>query len=356
VVDHLWKTTAIHKIPQQVAASSPADEAVRMQSLLPEVARIAHMQAGVVSRQQALDGGMSSDAIGRRVRSGYWRQVGRGVYLVSATTPSRTAQLWTAVHVAGPGAVLSHHTAAELHKITDQPSSLIHLSVPESRQVRPAPGMVVHRSRRLADSTHPALVPPRTRLNDTVLDVATLASTFDAAFSVVSAACQRNLTTPENLVEAMKNRKKMRWRKELASALGEVTAGVHSMLELRYVRHVERPHGLPVASRQARMTAGGRQRYLDNLYKAYGLCVELDGQQAHPDDRRWHDLRRTNAIMAEGIATLRYGWTDVSVQPCQTAAQIAVVLQRRGWPGTLRSCGINCAAFTGNGSERLARS
>jgi predicted transcriptional regulator of viral defense system len=130
-----------------------------MPTLLPDLAQVAQAQAGVVSRQQALDGGMSPDAIGRRVRSGYWRQLGRGIYLVSAATPSRTAQLWAAVHQAGPEAALSHHTAAELHKITDQPSSLIHVTIPESRRARPVPGVVVHRSSRLAASVHPVLTP-----------------------------------------------------------------------------------------------------------------------------------------------------------------------------------------------------
>ena len=142
----LW--TAANGCPQALEASSGAadgaGQAVGMPTLLPDLARIAQTQADVVSRQQALDDEMSPDAIGRRVRSGYWRQLGRGVYLVSAATPSRTAQPWAAVHQAGPEAALSHHTAAELHKITDQPSALIHVTVPESRRVRPVPGIVVH--------------------------------------------------------------------------------------------------------------------------------------------------------------------------------------------------------------------
>jgi hypothetical protein len=57
---------------------------------------------------------------------------------------------------------------------------------------------------------------------------------------------------------------------------------VHSALEFRYVRDVERRHGLPTAIRQARLTAGSRTRYLDNLYEEAGVAVELDGRVAHP--------------------------------------------------------------------------
>ena len=37
------------------------------------------------------------------------------------------------------------------------------------------------------------------------------------------------------------------------------------MLEGRYVRDVERPHGLPTAVRQARTAQIPRSRYVDNL-------------------------------------------------------------------------------------------
>ena len=43
----------------------------------------------------------------------------------------------------------------------------------------------------------------------------------------------------------MNDRKKMRWRRELTVALDDAGDGALSLLEYRYVRRVERPHGLP---------------------------------------------------------------------------------------------------------------
>jgi len=74
----------------------------------------------------------------------------------------------------------------------------------------------------------------------------------------------------------------------------------------------------------------------------FGLCVELDGMQAHPEHQRWDDVRRTNAITARGITTLRYGWIDVDRRSCLTAAQIGAVLRSRGWPGPLTPCRKSC--------------
>jgi hypothetical protein len=45
---------------------------------------------------------------------------------------------------------------------------------------------------------------------------------------------------------------------------------------------------------------GSGNRYLDNLYEPFGLCVELDGSVAHPDEGRWRDTRRDNANLERG--------------------------------------------------------
>jgi very-short-patch-repair endonuclease len=69
--------------------------------------------------------------------------------------------------------------------------------------------------------------------------------------------------------------------------------------------------------------------------------VELDGRAAHPGDTRWADIRRDNAAAADGIMTLRYGWLDVTQQPCLVAAQLARLLQQRGYTEA-RPCAPGC--------------
>jgi hypothetical protein len=299
-------------------------------------------QHGIISRQQALACGLTPAAVDWLVLSRRWQAMRRGVYSAFTGEPSREAVLWAALHRAGAGAVLSHQTAAELFKITDRQSSLVHVTVPASRHVARCDGIVMHRSTRLAESMHPSLLPPRTRIEQTVLDLVAQAATFNPAFATACSACQRRLTTPGRLADAMNRRKKLRWRTELNVALAEISSGVHSLLEYKYVHDVERPHGLPQASRQARIVSGGRTSFLDNLYDEYRLCVELDGKEAHPDDQRWLDIRRANAVAANGITTLRYGWSDIDRRPCQTAVQVGAVLRTRGWPGPLRRCSATC--------------
>src|SRR5690242_14731237 len=90
---------------------------------------LALSQDGVISRKQALSSGISADAIDGLLRTGRWQTVRRGVYLVFTGAPSRTAELWAAVHRVGVDAALSHQTAAELSQLTDQPSPLIHITI-----------------------------------------------------------------------------------------------------------------------------------------------------------------------------------------------------------------------------------
>lgn len=304
--------------------------------------RLIDLQCGVVSRRQALGLGADPNSIITRVRSGRWQVLYRGVYATFTGEVSREAATWAALLRAGPLAILSHQSAAEADGLVDRPGAAIHITVPEGRRVPRTPGIVIHRSDRIWAARHPSRTPPRTRIEETVLDLADGADTLDNAVSWLARACGQRLTTADRLRRALDARKKMRRRNDLAAALNEVGNGVHSVLEYRYVRYAERPHGLPPGKRQAPVVIGGRRRYLDNLYRAFGVGIELDGNAAHPVEERWRDIHRDNGAAEAGIEILRYSGADVAERPCDIAAQIAAVLSRRGWEPTLRRCGRNC--------------
>ncbi len=313
-------------------------------SWLPEgLDRLGQIQSGVLTRQQALDDGMPPYAVDRLIAAGRWRPLFGGVYSIYTGRAGprgyllgRRAPGWTR-------AVLSFDSAAEVQGLIDKNGHRVHVSIPQERTVLPARGLVPHRSSRLQEAAHPTDLPPRTRIEETVLDLAGREPSFEAAFAIACAACQRRLTTPARLHRAMAARAKLRRRAELTAALADVGAGVHSLLEYRYVRFVERLHGLPAAVRQAHVVIDGCSRYLDNLYGEFGVCVELDGRKAHPDDRRWLDVRRDNATAAGGLITLRYTWADIEARPCETAVQVSQALRTRGWTGRPRRCGPRCA-------------
>ncbi|HEY1616493.1 MAG TPA: hypothetical protein VGG25_02685 [Streptosporangiaceae bacterium] len=209
------------------------------------------------------------------------------------------------------------------------------------RRIGVVPGLAVHLSGRAELAGHPTLTPARTRVEETVLDLVDAATTLDDAYGWVARALGRRLTTQAHLRRALADRGRNRWRKELTELLSPDWAGAHSVLEYRYVRGVERPHGLPGGVRQARARRGRAVIYRDVLYEEYALAVELDGQAAHPAELRWKDIHRDNAAAADGVTTLRFGWLDVTQSPCLVAAQVAQVLGLRGYSGG-RSCSPAC--------------
>ena len=311
--------------------------------LSPEARDLILRQSGVVACWQAERLGVSGEAFRNRLRRGDWQRLYRGVYATFTGKPDREAQLWGALLRAGPAALLSHHTAAERHGLLSRPSTAIHLTVPSGQnpaRLSRIPGLVVHRSDTALLRRHPAMTPPCTRVEDTVLDLIKIAHTPDEAYDWVCKALGQRRTTAERIRAALDARDRFPMRSEVEAALGDAGEGMLSWLERRYVRGVERPHGLPAARRQARVRHETGNRYLDNLYEAYRLCVELDGAAAHPADKRWHDNRRDRAnLAADQTVTIRLGFLDLVDQAheCKAAAEIAKVLSDRG-PAVGRSC------------------
>jgi hypothetical protein len=265
----------------------------------------------------------------------------RGVYATFSGEPGSLAVLWAAVLGAGPGAMLSHQTAAELAGLTDKASDLIHVTVPTERRTSKTPGLVIHYSTRANEACHPARLPPQTRVEETILDLADAARTVDDACAWVFRGLQRRKTTQANLARAVNHRVRLRWRAELSELLTLNAAGLHSILERRYDKDVERRHGLPAGERQRKYRRGDHNEYRDVFYAAYLTAVELDGRLAHPGETRWKDIERDNAATTDDIFTLRYGYLDLTVTPCQVAAQVTAVLRRRGFTGG-HPCSPNC--------------
>jgi hypothetical protein len=278
-----------------------------------------------------------------RIRSGRWRQLHSGVYATFTGVPGRSSQLWAAVLSAGPGAVLSHETAAELLRLTDKAADLIHVTVPRQRHVVPAFGVSLHRSARAVQAALANSNPPRTTIEDTVLDLTQTAANFDDVCGWVTRAFARELTDEERLRAAMRQRPKLRWRTDLHELIAAAASGDHSVLEFRYERDVERAHGLPEPVRQAPFVGpNGRRGRRDRLYRDYGVVVELDGRLAHPAENQGQDKDRDNAAAVDGHQSLRYGWAQIRWHPCATALQVARVLRAHGWDGWPRPCSPGC--------------
>jgi hypothetical protein len=89
--------------------------------------------------------GVSRTTSGDWTRAGYLDARLPGVYAVGSPARTDESDLWEAVLYAGPGAMLSHGTAAWWRDLIDFPVRPIHVSTP--RRKRSLPGIAVHARR-----------------------------------------------------------------------------------------------------------------------------------------------------------------------------------------------------------------
>jgi hypothetical protein len=299
-------------------------------------------QANVFSRRQALSGGYPDSAIDARLQRGTWRSLYPGVYISSTSDLRYTGRLWAAVLHAGRGAVLSHETAAWLHGFGKLPGA-IHVTIPVDRRVKEQDGICIHRSGRVFDAAMRHERPPRTSPVATVLDLVHESGSFTDVCGWVSKAISAGITAEEKLLPAIRQRRTLRWRRELLPIIAAVVDGDESALETRYTFAVERRHGLPVSERQVRFTkADGTTGRRDRLYREYGLIVELDGRLGHEGQDVKKDKARDRAAAADGQQTVRFGWEEIRGASCTSAAEVAAVLKARGWTGVPRPCSLSC--------------
>ncbi|NYG55492.1 type IV toxin-antitoxin system AbiEi family antitoxin domain-containing protein [Nocardioides perillae] len=300
-------------------------------------------QAGVVSRRQARDLGLGDVHVARQLRRREWARIHPGVFVDHTGPPTREQRAWAAVLAHAPAALSGWSSLRADGLFLDRDDGVVHVVVPAARRARPAPDVRVRRLGDWAAQVRDGLHPPRTRLEHAALTAASACRTDDAAAAVLGDVVQSRRTTGARLAATLATMTRLPRRALLAEVVGDVTAGARSALERRYLRDVERAHGLPEGARQVRTLdeASGAVTYCDVRY-AYDVRVELDGRVGHdPAAAQWRDLERDLASAARGDLTLRARWGTV-LTPCRLAAVVAGVLRCRGWQGSPRRCGPGC--------------
>lgn len=297
-------------------------------------------QSGLVTRAQALDGGLTGRAIDWKVERGLWTRVHSGVYL---TTPGRDdwgLRAVAALLKAGPGSALHGRSAGFAWGLVTSAPSHIEVVIPASRRVRPVEGVVIRRSRLVAARVHPTEWPHRIDAEHTVLDLAAR-SDFDRLVGLTVKALQLKIAAAESLRAALAQRRGFDFRAELDAALTDVAEGAESPAEVRYLRDVEQAHGLPAGVRQIPIDGGAGRR--DVEYDEWGLIVEVDGRLGHTGwGARQGEGRRDRKAATTGRLTVRCHWVDLVPAGCELAADLALILSRRGWRGRPRRCGDPC--------------
>jgi Protein of unknown function (DUF559) len=115
---------------------------VRKKNAKLRVARLAGSRQGRITTAQLRSLGVGEATIDRWARAGYLHPRLPGVHAVGSPARTVESDLWEAILYAGPGAMLSHGTAAWWRGLIDFPVRPMHVSTP--RRKRPLPGIAVH--------------------------------------------------------------------------------------------------------------------------------------------------------------------------------------------------------------------
>ncbi|MFQ6172049.1 hypothetical protein ACK8HX_10610 [Oryzobacter sp. R7] len=310
--------------------------------------RVADRQESLVTRSQCRAAHLSDELVEWRLASRRWVRLHPGVYL---TAPGREGWLVDAtaafLRVRATGglddgpvvadAALVGGTAAHLWGLTPRAPAVVEVGVPQRRRVSPPAGVSVRRMRRFLPCLDEVSYPWRTTVAATVLD-AGAGKDGEAQLALAATAVRQGLVSVARLRGELDARRGHPHGVLLREVSGDLAAGAHSPAEVRYVRDVERAHGLPTGSRQDPGGSGG-SRVHDTVYEGFGVVVEVDGRLGHePWGRRVRDGRRDRLAAGGGLFTTRVFWPDVAVTACRTATEMASVLRARGWTGEPHRC------------------
>jgi len=275
------------------------------------IAALAEFQYGVVARAQLRERGLTDGGIARRVRDGQLHRLHRGVYAVGHRVLTREGRWMAAVLAAGPGAVLSHASAAAAWDLRRTSGSVIDVSVPTHAGRERRAGIRLHRrgTMTLSEVTLHRGIPITTPAR-TVID---LARTLNGRVleQLIDLADQRGLLDLADLRSA--NSASLRAALERYSP-----APIRSELEARFLRLCDE-HRIPRPETNVRIEG----IEVDFVWRDRRLIVEVDGYAYHRSPSAFEEDRERDVVLTtSGWRVMRFTWRQIAQRSAWVAASI----------------------------------
>ena len=280
-----------------------------------KISRVTARQYGVFSREQAFAAGFSESGINRRLKQGRWDSSYKGVYRLPGVPESWHQKLMAAYLLAGPNAVVSHRSAAQLLRFAGAPEGYLELTLPADR--RSPPGVVFHTTDTLPMSDVVRIGPFKlTSVTRTLIDYGGVVDEEMVEIALEDALHHRKTTLS-----------RISRRLETLSANGRNGAGVlkrvltkrapakrpaASLFETKFFRML-RELGLPLPERQYEVCHDGEFiARPDYAYPNRKLAIECESREHHEREGDWErDVKRFNELAAVGWPVIRVTWSDL---------------------------------------------
>lgn len=299
---------------------------------------------GVITRDKALELGLTADQVERQLRDGMWRGLHRGIYQSTDHADGPEARLLAGCLVGGPSAVASHCSAAWLWGLIPAPPPRPAVTV--ARERRPSwdavewhrrddldPGRVlVHRGLPVTDPLR------------TIADLGEVLARRDLEDVVDRGVARRLLSVGALEAEigrlSKPGRRGVPALRDALARRGLTGAPDPSVLESRVLRLLRR-WGVTPAGTEVVVADG---RYRIDVELAAGLALEVDGYAYHwSPEAKAADSRRRNELRHHGIRVIEADWVTVMHDPDSLRATIEAALRQHAAVG---------AASGGGGASR----
>jgi very-short-patch-repair endonuclease len=277
-------------------------------------------QHGVVAHRQLRELGLGPSSICWRIKSGRLHPVRRGVYAVGRPETSPHGRWMAALLACGPGAVLSHGSAAALWGFGGEPRNLVEVSLPTGRRTR-QPGIRAHR--------RAALRPDEVTEHEGVAVTSPIRTLIDQATRLTPARLERAVNEADKLervrADVLYAALDAHKREPGVGALRRLLDPLHFRLsdsELeRAMRPVAKGAGLPVPETKVWVN----KFEVDFFWPGLGIIVEADGLRYHRTaSQQRRGLERDQAHIAAGLWPLRFSHWQIAREP----AHVRGVLRR----------------------------
>lgn len=304
-----------------------ADE-LRSTSREKAIVALAARQQGLLTHAQLRSLGLGRRTIDRWLASGRLRGVHLDVYGFGPRPLTKHGRWLAAALAMGPGAALSHETAAALWGIAGNRPK-IDVTAPRGRQGRPGrAGIRLHRCRLWDDERTVRDGIPTTTVARTLFDLAERSPPQRLKNAWDEASRLRLLRVPEvaRIYELHRGRRGARKRiRPFLAAEQRYVEDTASPLEDRFAAFVL-AHRLPPP--QTNVLVDGDE--VDALWPAARLIVELDSWEFHAHRAAFEkDRSRDTDHLLEGYLTIRVTHRRLSEEPDRLAAQIRALLADR---------------------------
>lgn len=308
---------------------------VRLDTRTPLDARIAAVAAaqhGPIAVGQLRACGLSDSAARSRAASGRLHRLYRGVYVPGHRLLPPLGAVAAAVLACGPGAAISHRTAAWLHDLRPDRRRTIDVTV-AARTGRRHRWIVTHSAKGLRpqDLTVVGGIPV-TAVERTVLDCAPVVGRRGTEKLCGEGERRRvlDLRAVRSLLDHVSRHpgaaRLMAALDDLAGARGMTASGPEDALLAAF-----RAAGLPEPECNSPIQRpDGTWAYADFLWRSQRLIAESDSREYHDRTQSYRsDRRRDRALLQQGYETVRFSDADAA-DPVACAAEVGAFLARHG--------------------------